>query len=131
MKWKASLKLSGHGPPVSWILPTSYVKKNGLVGTGLSWTANRPVGTVRSLPSDRSSTLADNTRQKRRAGDKPAQWAQTFKPLNNIFLPFFKNVVGKHVGNMSQSTYLIRIKRRGGKGSVCVGLSTALQVLMH
>ena len=34
--------------------------------------------TVSSLPSDRRLTLADNTRQKRRKGDKSAQWTRAF-----------------------------------------------------
>ena len=43
---------------------TDVRKKNQRSGHGLF--PNRPADTVRSLPSDRRLTLADNTRQKRR-----------------------------------------------------------------
>ena len=38
--------------------------------------ANRPADTDSSLPSDRQLTVADNTRQKRRTGDRSAQWTR-------------------------------------------------------
>ena len=38
--------------------------------------------TVSSLPSDRWLTVADNTRQTRRTGDKSAQWTRAFSLIS-------------------------------------------------
>ena len=46
-----------------------------------------PVDTVSSLPSDRRLTLADNTRQKRRTGDKSARWTRTSSRLQGTAFP--------------------------------------------
>ena len=57
-------------------LETDVCKKHWLGGHRPF--ANRPADTVSSRPSDSWLTLANNTCQRRRTGDKLAQWTRAF-----------------------------------------------------
>ena len=57
----------------------TYVRKIGLVDMGLLLTSQR----TRVVPSRPTAALADITRQKRRTGDKSAQWTRALMPTGH------------------------------------------------